>query len=84
MRMALSSRAQVVDQRSSHVARRSAPRVVMAQADLNKWVGEVRKRGLQSVIHANGNEATEMALTAKPGGNIRNSRPATGSSTINM
>jgi predicted amidohydrolase YtcJ len=30
----------------------------ITRADLNKWVGEVRKRGLQSVIHANGNEAT--------------------------
>lgn len=36
----------------------------ITQDDLNKWVAEVHKRGLQSVIHANANEATEMALTA--------------------
>jgi predicted amidohydrolase YtcJ len=31
---------------------------------LNKGVLEVHRRGLQAVIHTNGNEATEMALTA--------------------
>ncbi|MGH6825011.1 amidohydrolase [Methyloceanibacter sp.] len=36
----------------------------ISQEDLNKWVLEVHKRGFQAVIHTNGNEATEMALTA--------------------
>jgi predicted amidohydrolase YtcJ len=34
------------------------------QDDLNKWVLEVHKRGLQAVIHANADQATENALTA--------------------
>ena len=36
----------------------------ISQDDLTKWVGEVHKRGFQVLIHANGDEATEMALTA--------------------
>jgi hypothetical protein len=36
----------------------------ISQDDLTKWVGEVHKRGFQSVIHANADEATEMALDA--------------------
>jgi predicted amidohydrolase YtcJ len=36
----------------------------ISQDDLNTWVGEVHKRGFQSVIHTNGDEATEMALIA--------------------
>ena len=36
----------------------------ISQADLSKGVLEVHKRGLQAVIHANGDEATEMALVA--------------------
>jgi predicted amidohydrolase YtcJ len=36
----------------------------ISQDDLTKWVGEVHKRGYQVLIHANGDEATEMALTA--------------------
>jgi predicted amidohydrolase YtcJ len=36
----------------------------ISQEDLNKWVLEVHKRGFQAVIHTNGGEATEMALTA--------------------
>jgi predicted amidohydrolase YtcJ len=36
----------------------------ISQEDLNKWVLEVHKRGLQAVIHTNGDEATEMALVA--------------------
>jgi predicted amidohydrolase YtcJ len=36
----------------------------ISQEDLNKGVLEVHRRGLQAVIHANGDEATEMALTA--------------------
>jgi predicted amidohydrolase YtcJ len=36
----------------------------ISQADLNKGVAEVHKRGLQAVIHANGDQATEMALVA--------------------
>ncbi len=36
----------------------------ISQDDLNKWVFEVHKRGLQAVIHTNGDEATAMALTA--------------------
>jgi predicted amidohydrolase YtcJ len=36
----------------------------ISQDDLNKWVAEVHKRGFQAVIHANGDEATEMALVA--------------------
>ena len=34
------------------------------QEDLSKWVLEVHKRGLQAVIHTNGDQATEMALLA--------------------
>ena len=36
----------------------------ISQDDLNKWVAEVHKRGFQAVIHANGDQATEMALVA--------------------
>jgi predicted amidohydrolase YtcJ len=36
----------------------------ISQDDLNKWVLEVHKRGLQAVIHTNADEATEMALGA--------------------
>ena len=36
----------------------------ISQDDLNKGVLEVHKRGLQAVIHTNGDQATEMALTA--------------------
>jgi predicted amidohydrolase YtcJ len=36
----------------------------ISQQDLNKGVLEVHRRGLQAVIHTNGDEATEMALTA--------------------
>ena len=36
----------------------------ISQDDLSKGVIEVHKRGLQAVIHANGDEATEMALVA--------------------
>jgi predicted amidohydrolase YtcJ len=36
----------------------------ISQEDLNKWVLEVHKRGLQAVIHTNANQATEMALLA--------------------
>ncbi len=36
----------------------------ISQADLSKWVAEVHKRGFQAVIHANADEATEMALVA--------------------
>ena len=34
------------------------------QDELTKWVLEVHKRGLQAVIHANADQATENALTA--------------------
>ena len=34
------------------------------QDDLSKWVLEVHKRGFQAVIHANADQATEMALVA--------------------
>ena len=36
----------------------------ISQDDLSKWVLEVHKRGFQAVIHANADEATEMALVA--------------------
>ena len=36
----------------------------ITQGNLTQWVGEVRKRGFQAVIHANGDEATEMAINA--------------------
>ena len=36
----------------------------ISEDDLTKWVGEVHKRGFQSVIHTNASEATEMALQA--------------------
>ena len=36
----------------------------ISQEDLSKWVLEVHKRGLQAVIHANADQATEMALVA--------------------
>lgn len=36
----------------------------ISQEDLNKWILEVHKRGIQAVIHTNGNQATEMALRA--------------------
>jgi predicted amidohydrolase YtcJ len=36
----------------------------ISQEDLNKGVLEVHKRGLQAVIHTNGDQATEMALIA--------------------
>lgn len=36
----------------------------LTQDELNKGVLEVHKRGFQSVLHANGNMATEMAITA--------------------
>jgi predicted amidohydrolase YtcJ len=36
----------------------------ISQPDLNKWVLEVHKRGFQAVIHTNGDQATEMGLTA--------------------
>jgi hypothetical protein len=36
----------------------------ISQGDLTQWVGEVHKRGFQVVIHANADEATEMALNA--------------------
>jgi predicted amidohydrolase YtcJ len=36
----------------------------ISQEDLNKWVLEVHKRGFQAVIHANADQATEMALVA--------------------
>ena len=36
----------------------------ISQADLTKGVLEVHKRGLQAVIHANADQATEMALVA--------------------
>ncbi len=36
----------------------------ISQEDLSKWVLEVHKRGFQAVIHANADQATEMALIA--------------------
>jgi predicted amidohydrolase YtcJ len=36
----------------------------MSQADLNKWILEVHRRGYQAVTHTNGDGATEMALEA--------------------
>ena len=36
----------------------------ISQADLNKWILEVHKRGYQAVVHTNGDGATEMALEA--------------------
>lgn len=36
----------------------------ISQDELTKWVGEVHKRGFQSVIHTNADGATEMALNA--------------------
>ena len=36
----------------------------ISQEDLDKWVFEVHKRGFQAVIHANADQATEMALLA--------------------
>jgi predicted amidohydrolase YtcJ len=36
----------------------------ITQGDLNKWVAGAHRRGLQSVIHTNASEATEMALIA--------------------
>ena len=36
----------------------------ISQEDLSKWVLEVHKRGFQAVIHANADQATEMALVA--------------------
>ena len=36
----------------------------ISQADLNKWILEVHKRGYQAVLHTNGDGATEMALEA--------------------
>jgi predicted amidohydrolase YtcJ len=49
----------------------------ISQEDLNKWVLEVHKRGLQAVIHANADEATEMALLAVAGAQRQYPRLAT-------
>ena len=49
----------------------------ISQADLNKWVAEVHKRGFQAVIHANADEATEMALVALDGAQRQYPRLAT-------
>ncbi len=52
----------------------------ISQADLNKWVIEVHKRGFQAVIHTNADQATEMALLALAAAsdNTRSWRPGTG------
>lgn len=49
----------------------------ISQDDLNKWVGEVHKRGLQAVIHTNASEATEMALAALDQAQRQYPQPAT-------
>ena len=56
----------------------------ISQDDLNKGVLEVHKRGLQAVIHTNGDQATEMGLSQSrpPSASIRSSPTATASSTI--
>jgi predicted amidohydrolase YtcJ len=49
----------------------------ISQEDLNKGVLEVHKRGLQAVIHTNGNQATEMALIALEAAERQYPQPAT-------
>jgi predicted amidohydrolase YtcJ len=49
----------------------------ISQDDLTKWVTEVNKRGFQSVIHTNADEATEMALNALTEAQRNYPQPAT-------